>query len=115
MYFGPNLIQNETIQSKKVLIKAVKEIVNIRQFKIDVTESIKDLFDFSDDNFDPDDILIPVENAVILATKKIRRGISIGEMFPLSICARYLAVPRSPMTLPMSKAKLKFPAQLITV
>lgn len=49
--------------------------------------------------------LVPVENAVILATEKMSRGMSTGEMFPLSMWAKYVAVPRSPMTLPMSRAK----------
>jgi len=58
------LLEDYVSQNKRILIDAIKEIVNIRQFRIDVTESIKDLFDFSDDSFDPDDVLIPVENAV---------------------------------------------------
>ncbi|OQY12851.1 MAG: hypothetical protein B6I31_02400 [Desulfobacteraceae bacterium 4572_19] len=57
-------IEDYVSESKKDLIKAVKEIVNIPKFSMDVTESIKGMFDFSDDNFDPDNILIPVENAV---------------------------------------------------
>jgi hypothetical protein len=57
-------IENYIISSKTSLINAIKEIVNIRKFRIDITESISGMFDFSDDDFDPDDILIPVENAV---------------------------------------------------
>jgi hypothetical protein len=57
-------IEDYVMNSKDILRNAVRDIVNIKQFKIDVSESIKDLFDFSDDNFDPDDILIPVQNAV---------------------------------------------------
>ena len=49
--------------------------------------------------------LVPVENAVMLATKKMSRGMSAGLIFPLSRWARYLAVPRSPMTFPMKMAK----------
>ncbi|MDD3051900.1 MAG: dynamin family protein [Candidatus Cloacimonetes bacterium] len=57
-------LEEYVISGKKTLIKAVKEIVNISKFRRDVAEAIKGLFDFSDDNFDPDDILIPVENAI---------------------------------------------------
>ena len=51
--------------------------------------------------------LVPVEKAVILATMKMSKGTSVGLMFPLSKLARYLAVPRSPMTLPMKMANIK--------
>ena len=51
--------------------------------------------------------LVPVEKAVILATMKISSGTRAGLMFPLSRCARYLAVPSSPMTLPIKIAKSK--------
>ncbi|HQM85906.1 MAG TPA: dynamin family protein [bacterium] len=57
-------IEDYIIGAKDQLRNAVKEIINLKQFKIDITESIQSLFDFSDDNFDPDDILIPVKNAV---------------------------------------------------
>jgi hypothetical protein len=57
-------IEEYIISSKKVLINAVKAIINIHKFKIDITDSIQGMFDFGDDDFDPDDILIPVENAV---------------------------------------------------
>ena len=51
--------------------------------------------------------LVPVENAVILATMKMSRGTRAGLMFPESKWARYLAVPRSPMTFPMKMANIK--------
>ena len=38
--------------------------------------------------------LVPVENAVMLATKKLRSGISTGEMLPVNKYAQNLAVPR---------------------
>jgi hypothetical protein len=49
--------------------------------------------------------LVPVENAVILATQKIRRGINMADIFPDSRFAKYFAVPKSPMTFPMRSAK----------
>jgi len=57
-------IEDYVMNSKDALRNAVKSIINLKQFKIDISESIKNLFDFSDDNFDPDDILIPIQNAV---------------------------------------------------
>lgn len=57
-------IEDYITGAKDQLRNAVKEIINLKQFKIEIAESIQSLFDFSDDNFDPDDILIPVKNAV---------------------------------------------------
>ena len=57
-------IEEYVISSKAALINSIKEIINIRKFRIDITESIQSMFDFGDAEFDPDDILIPVENAV---------------------------------------------------
>lgn len=50
--------------SESILVKAIKEIVNIKKFRSDILHNIKDMFDFNDDNFNANDVLIPVENAV---------------------------------------------------
>ena len=50
--------------------------------------------------------LVPVENAVILDTQNIRSGINIGEILPLRIDDRYLAVPKSPIILPIKSANI---------
>jgi hypothetical protein len=49
--------------------------------------------------------LVPVAKAVILATMKMRKGTNIRGILPWRMWARYWAVPRSEMTLPIKRAK----------
>jgi len=57
-------IEEYVINGKRLLVKAVKDIIHISKFRKDIVDNVTNLFDFSDDNFDSDDIIIPVENAV---------------------------------------------------
>ena len=57
-------LEDFVINTESILIKAVKEIINIKKFRSDILSNIKDMFDLEDDNFNPADVLIPVENAV---------------------------------------------------
>ena len=57
-------LEDFVIESESILIKAVKEIVNIKKFRGDILNVIRSMFDLEDDNFNPADVLIPVENAV---------------------------------------------------
>ena len=50
------------------LNQAVQEAVNIKQLQQDIKQVIKDMFDFSDDNFDPQAVLMPLENALARIT-----------------------------------------------
>jgi len=58
------MIEEYVRKCKKDIRKAIKDIINIKEFKVDITDSIMKVFDTSADNFDLDDVMIPVENAV---------------------------------------------------
>ena len=47
---------------------AVMDAIHINQLKQDIKAIIRDLFDFSDDNFDPEAVMIPLENALARLT-----------------------------------------------
>ncbi|MGK5091742.1 hypothetical protein WDW89_06955 [Deltaproteobacteria bacterium TL4] len=57
-------LEDYVMNSKTMIYEAIQEIVNIEQFRKEIKESVMGLFDLNDDNFDPQSILIPVENAV---------------------------------------------------
>lgn len=50
------------------LNRSVQEAVNIKQLQQDIKHVIKDMFDFSDESFDPEAILLPLENALTRIT-----------------------------------------------
>ena len=47
---------------------AVMDAVNIQQLKQDIKAIIRDMFDFSDDSFDPESVMIPLENTLARLT-----------------------------------------------
>jgi hypothetical protein len=50
--------------ASKQLYKASAEAINLTGFRNDIKAAVKDMFDFSDDSFDPEMILIPLNLAV---------------------------------------------------
>ena len=58
------LLERFVQEANDQIFEAVTNIVDIKKFRNDIKSAIKGLFDFSADDFDPETILIPVENAV---------------------------------------------------
>lgn len=52
------------LNTSKELFDASEKAINLELFRQDIKASVKDMFDFSDDDFDPEMILIPLSNAV---------------------------------------------------
>ena len=52
------------ISAKKQIRESISSLIDIKQFKKDLLNNIDDMFDLSDDDFELNDILLPVKNAV---------------------------------------------------
>jgi hypothetical protein len=57
-------LEDFVINAENILIEDIKTIVDLKKFRGDILMNIKDMFDTADDSFNPQDVLIPVENAV---------------------------------------------------
>jgi len=47
------------VETSKQLFDASIKAVNLKAFKNDIKSAVKGLFDFGDNNFDPDLVLLP--------------------------------------------------------
>lgn len=52
------------LHTSKHLFETSTKAINLDSFKSDIKNSVKDMFDFTDNDFDPDMILMPLSNAV---------------------------------------------------
>lgn len=57
-------VERFILDAEKGLMEHIAESVNIDGLRRDILAAAKKLVDFEDDNFDPDDLLLPVESAV---------------------------------------------------
>ncbi len=57
-------LENFTIETSKQLFKVSEEAISLPSFKTDIKQSIRELLDFESDNFDPEMVLLPLNNAV---------------------------------------------------
>ncbi|MBF0239743.1 MAG: dynamin family protein [SAR324 cluster bacterium] len=57
-------MEDYVLSAEDTVIKAIQSIVDLKAFRREILNSVSGMFDFSDDHFDPETILIPVENAV---------------------------------------------------
>lgn len=57
-------LEEFVVSTSKELFTVSEEAINLQLFRQDIKDSIKGMFDFSDDDFDPDMILMPLSNAV---------------------------------------------------
>ncbi len=64
VYDAVENLENFVMYAEEVIIKAVSTIIELPKFRKDIIESVRVMFDTSADDFDPDDILMPVTNAV---------------------------------------------------
>lgn len=64
VYDAVESLEQYVISAKKQIRKDISTLIDIKQFKRDLINNIEEMFDFSDDDFEPNDILLPVKNAV---------------------------------------------------
>ncbi|MGK0269447.1 MAG: hypothetical protein ACI88H_000078 [Cocleimonas sp.] len=57
-------LESFVVDTSKALFEASTRAISLDSFKQDIKASVKDMFDFSDDDFDPDMVLMPLSNAV---------------------------------------------------
>ncbi|MCA0936653.1 dynamin family protein [Vibrio alginolyticus] len=57
-------LEDFATETSERLYQSSSQAININQFKEDIKQAVKDLFDFSDPDFDPDMVLLPLSNAV---------------------------------------------------
>ncbi|WP_025524008.1 dynamin family protein [Vibrio parahaemolyticus] len=57
-------LEEFVIETSDRLYESSSKAININQFREDIKQAVKGLFDFSDPNFDPEMILLPLSNTV---------------------------------------------------
>ncbi len=57
-------LEEFVVSTSKQLFETSTQAISLEMFKKDIKNSVKDMFDFSDNDFDPDMILMPLGNAV---------------------------------------------------
>lgn len=57
-------LEDFVIETSDRLYQASSQAINIGQFREDIKQAVKGLFDFSDPDFDPEMILLPLSNSV---------------------------------------------------
>lgn len=57
-------LEDFVIETSNRLYQATTQAINISQFREDIKQSVKGLFDFSDPDFEPDMVLLPLSNSV---------------------------------------------------
>ncbi len=64
VYDAVERLEQYAMDSTVRLREEIGTLIDIRKFKRDLINNIENVFDFSDDDFEPNDILLPVKNAV---------------------------------------------------
>ena len=59
-----NALEEFVVETGGRLYDASLKAVNLGLFRDEIKNAVKDLFDFSDDSFDPESVLLPLNNAV---------------------------------------------------
>jgi len=59
-----NTLEEFVVETGGRLYDASLKAVNLSLFRDEIKSAVKDLFDFSDDSFDPESVLLPLNNAV---------------------------------------------------
>jgi len=59
-----NTLEEFAVETGQRLYDASLKAVNLDLFRDEIKKAVKDLFDFSDDSFDPESVLLPLNNAV---------------------------------------------------
>lgn len=57
-------LESFVVDTSKAIYDVSENAIQLGLFKQDIKASIKDMFDFTDDNFDPEMVLMPLNNAV---------------------------------------------------
>ena len=57
-------LEDFVIETSRRLFDASSDAINLTLFRQDIKKAVKDLFDFSDDSFDPEMVLLPLSNAI---------------------------------------------------
>lgn len=57
-------LESFVVETSKALYEVSENAIQLGLFKQDIKASIRDMFDFSDDDFDPEMVLMPLNNAV---------------------------------------------------
>ena len=58
------MLEQFVVNAKQQLFDASSHAIPVDSFRQDIKSAIKGMFDFSDENFDPDRVLLPLNNAV---------------------------------------------------
>ena len=57
-------LEDFVLETSDRLYQSSSQVININQFREDIKQAVKGLFDFSDPDFDPEMILLPLSNSV---------------------------------------------------
>ena len=57
-------MEDFVVETSDRLYQSSSQAINIKQFREDIKQAVKGLFDFSDPDFDPEMILLPLSNSV---------------------------------------------------
>ena len=57
-------LESFIIKTGERLFQFAGEVIQIKQFRQDIKQAVRDMFDFDDEQFDPEMILLPLSNAV---------------------------------------------------
>ncbi|HDY7664572.1 TPA: dynamin family protein [Vibrio vulnificus] len=57
-------LEDFVVETSDRLYQSSSQAINIKQFREDIKQAVKGLFDFSDPDFDPEMILLPLSNSV---------------------------------------------------
>lgn len=57
-------MEDFVVETSDRLYQSSSQAININQFREDIKQAVKGLFDFSDPDFDPEMILLPLSNSV---------------------------------------------------
>ena len=61
-------LEEFVLKASKELFEASQDAIDINLFRNEIKDSVKGMFDFNDDNFDPQLVLTPLNNAVLRIT-----------------------------------------------
>ncbi|WP_081730751.1 dynamin family protein [Shewanella colwelliana] len=61
-------LEDFVMATSRKLFAASEQAINLGLFRNDIKSAVKDMFDFSDDDFDPEMVLLPLDNAVARIT-----------------------------------------------
>ncbi len=64
LYLDGNKLETFALETEKQRISALGQAVDIKRLRQEIKQLIREMFDFSADGFDPNAVMLPLENAL---------------------------------------------------